>query len=95
MNTLAKFNIGAVVLHKTHGYRARIVDIDAFFQASGRPNPQAFKREFAMRNPWYRLAVENSTVVTYVEEPYLELLNPGAQAKPLFFLSEAMKKNSH
>lgn len=49
-------------------YRAIIVDVDPLFQASGRYNPQAQKREFATRNPWYRLLVDDSSQITYVEE---------------------------
>ena len=68
MNRVAKFNIGDLVVHKRQGYRAVIVDIDPLFQASGRYNPQACKRKFAQRNPWYRLLVDNSSQMTYVEE---------------------------
>lgn len=67
----AKFNIGDVVVHKRQGYRAVIVDVDPIFQASGRYNPQACKREFAQRNPWYRLLVDESNQMTYVEECWL------------------------
>lgn len=72
MDKTAKFNIGDFVVHKRHGYRAIIVDVDPLFQASGRYNPQASKRDFAGRNPWYRLLVDDSSLETYVEECYLE-----------------------
>ncbi|KTD18689.1 putative DNA-binding protein hemimethylated [Legionella lansingensis] len=65
---LAKFNVGDRVIHKRHGYRAVVIDVDPFFQASGRYNPQVSKREFATRNPWYRLLVDESSQMTYVEE---------------------------
>lgn len=68
MENVAKFSIGALVVHKRQGYRAVVVDIDPLFQASGRYNPQASKREFAQRNPWYRLLVDESSLTTYVEE---------------------------
>lgn len=71
MDKIAKFNIGDYVIHRQQGYRAVVADIDPLFQASGRPNPQAKKREFACRNPWYRLLVDNSSQVTYVEECHL------------------------
>lgn len=71
MNKVAKFNIGEVVIHKRSRYRAIIADIDPLFQASGQYNPQAEKREFATRNPWYRLLVDDSNQVTYVEETML------------------------
>lgn len=71
MNTSAKFNIGDLVIHKRQGYRAVVVDVDPLFQASGRYNPQALKREFSQKNPWYRLLVDNSNQMTYVEEPLL------------------------
>jgi heat shock protein HspQ len=71
MNKLAKFNIGAVVIHKRIRYRAIVVDIDPLFQASGVYNPQAVKHEFATRNPWYRLLVDESSQMTYVEENML------------------------
>lgn len=67
-HTVAKFNIGDCVIHQQLGYRAVVVDIDPYFQASGRYNPQAQKRAFACRNPWYRLLVDDSSQVTYVEE---------------------------
>ena len=68
MSRLAKFSIGDLVVHKRHGYRAVVVDVDPLFQASGRYNPQAIKREFCTRNPWYRLLVDGSSQMTYVEE---------------------------
>ncbi|RAP37519.1 MULTISPECIES: heat shock protein HspQ [Legionella] len=73
MTKEAKFNIGDCVRHQQHGYRAVIVDIDPLFQASGRYNPQASKREFAARSPWYRLLVDESSQITYVEECHLIL----------------------
>ena len=72
MKHCAKFNIGDIVLHKQQKYRAVIIDIDPLFQASGRYNPQAKARPFAHKNPWYRLLVDNSNQMTYVEEPFLE-----------------------
>ena len=71
MSKSAKFNIGDIVVHKKQGYRAVIVDIDPLFQASGRYNPQSETREFAQRNPWYRLLIDNTSQMTYVEEPFL------------------------
>lgn len=75
MDKEARFNIGDIVLHKKQGYRAVIIDIDPLFQASGRFNPQALKKGFADRKPWYRLLVDESTQMTYVEE---QLLLPDA-----------------
>lgn len=71
MNKTAKFNIGDLVMHTRHGYRAVVVDVDPLFQASGRYNPQACKRDFSQRNPWYRLLVDSCSQETYVEEPLL------------------------
>ncbi|MDI1351904.1 MAG: heat shock protein HspQ, partial [bacterium] len=51
--------------------RAIVVDVDPLFQASGTYNPQASKHEFATRNPWYRLLVDDSSQMTYVEEVLL------------------------
>lgn len=68
MNKVAKFNIGDVVVHKRIRYRAIVVDVDPLFQASGGYNPQAEKHDFATRNPWYRLLVDESSQMTYVEE---------------------------
>jgi heat shock protein HspQ len=68
MNRVAKFNIGDVVLHQRQGYRAVVIDVDPLFQASGRYNPQVSKRPFSTRNPWYRLLVDGSSQMTYVEE---------------------------
>ncbi len=82
MDQLAKFNIGDVVLHKKQGYRAVIIDIDPLFQASGRYNPQAEKRAFAHQNPWYRLLVDETNQMTYVEEPLL-LADPEAEKNPM------------
>ena len=65
---IAQFNIGDLVFHKHSRYRAIVVDVDPLFQASGRYNPQAEKREFATRNPWYRLLFDDSSQMTYVEE---------------------------
>lgn len=73
MNKAAKYNIGERVIHVQLGYRAVIVDIDPQFQASGRVNPQAATREFATRNPWYRLLVDESNQMTYVEECFLKI----------------------
>ncbi len=71
MNKCAKFNIGEIVIHTHQGYRAVIVDVDPLFQASGRFNPQAFKRSFSIEKLWYRLLVDNSSQVTYVNESLL------------------------
>ena len=71
MDKKAKFNVGELVTHLRQGYRAVIVDIDPLFQASGQYNPQACKRDFSKNNPWYRLLVDGSSLVTYVEEPLL------------------------
>lgn len=68
MDKVAKYNIGDWVRHTRQGYRGVIVDVDPLFQASGHYNPQAPVREFATRNPWYRLLVDGSSQVTYVEE---------------------------
>jgi heat shock protein HspQ len=68
MDKMAQFNIGDLVIHKSSRYRAIVVDVDPLFQASGHYNPQAPKREFATRNPWYRLLVDDSNQMTYVEE---------------------------
>lgn len=68
MDKIAKFNIGDLVVHKRIRYRAIVVDVDPLFQASGHYNPQAVKRDFATRNPWYRLLVDDSSQMTYVEE---------------------------
>jgi heat shock protein HspQ len=72
MKDTAKFNLGEHVIHINQGYSAVIVDVDPYFQASGRYNPQALKREFATRNPWYRLLVDNTSQLTYVEECLLK-----------------------
>lgn len=71
MDKIAKFNIGDFVIHKRIRYRAIVVDADPLFQASGQYNPQADKHEFATRNPWYRLLVDDSSQMTYVEENML------------------------
>ena len=68
MSRTAKFNIGDLVMHKRKGYRAVVIDVDPLFQASGRYNPQSLTRDFCKRNPWYRLLVDNSSQMTYVEE---------------------------
>jgi len=75
----SKFNIGDLVVHQRQGYRAVIIDIDPLFQASGRYNPQAYKRPFSNQNPWYRLLVDDSSQETYVEEPLL-ILDTSQQA---------------
>lgn len=71
MNKIAKFNIGDLVIHKRSRYRAIVVDIDPMFQASGQYNPQAHKHQFTTRHPWYRLLVDDSAQITYVEENLL------------------------
>lgn len=75
MDKSAKYNVGDLVVHTRQGYRAVVVDVDPLFQASGRYNPQACKRDFSIRNPWYRLLVDGSSQITYVEEPLLALDN--------------------
>lgn len=72
MQKYAKFNIGEQVIHINFHYRAIIIDADPLFLASGRLNPQTFKRAFATKNPWYRLLVDKSQQITYVEECFLE-----------------------
>ena len=75
-----KFNIGDVVIHKRIRYRAVVVDVDPLFQASGKYNPQADHHEFATRNPWYLLLVDESSQMTYVEEC---LLIPDTSQQPV------------
>jgi heat shock protein HspQ len=79
MQKQAKFNIGDLVLHKRMRYRAIVVDADALFQASGY-NAQAIEYPFAIRNPWYRLLVDGSSQVTYVEE---NMLIPDPSQQPI------------
>jgi heat shock protein HspQ len=74
---VAKFNIGNWVRHTRQGYRAVVIDVDPIFQASGHYNPQAAVREFANRNPWYRLLVDGCSQMTYVEECHLRLDGQG------------------
>lgn len=71
MNKIAKFNIGDFVIHIKQGYHAVIVDADPIFRASGRFNPQSLTREFSTKTTWYRLLVDDSNLVTYVEEAAL------------------------
>lgn len=78
MDKIAKFNIGDLVLHKRIRYRAIVVDVDPLFQASGNYNPQAKEHDFATRNPWYRLLVDDSSQMTYVEECML-IADPSEQ----------------
>lgn len=73
MARIAKFKIGDIVMHKRQGYRAVVVDVDPVFQASGHFNPQSLKRNFSVRTPWYRLLVDESAQITYVEEASIEL----------------------
>jgi heat shock protein HspQ len=82
MGQHAKFNIGDIVFHKKQGYRAVIVDIDPIFQASGQYNPRACQSAFAHQNPWYRLLVDESSQMAYVEEPLL-LFDKKTQKKPI------------
>ena len=72
MDKTAKFNIGDWIQHVRKGYRGVVVDVDPLFQASGRFNPQALTRAFATRNPWYRVLVDGSNQLTYVEECEIE-----------------------
>jgi heat shock protein HspQ len=74
MEKEAHFNIGDIVIHKKQGYRAIVVDVDPIFQSSGRYNPGAIKK-FKNRNPWYRLLVDESNQMTYVEECSLSLFD--------------------
>lgn len=96
MEKIARFNIGALVIHKQSRYRALVVDVDPLFQASGRYNPQAHKHAFAIRSPWYRLLVDNSNQMTYVEE---SMLIPDPSQSPInnpqvdFYLSNV--QNQH
>lgn len=78
MDKVAKFNIGDLVMHKRIRYRAIVIDVDPIFQASGSYNPQAEKHDFAKRNPWYRLLVDDSNQMTYVEECML-IADPSKQ----------------
>ena len=70
MNKEAKYNIGTIVRHTKLGYIGVIVDIDPIFQASGTYNPRAEKMK-SEQAPWYRLLVDESNQVAYVEEALL------------------------
>src|SRR5690242_15271917 len=98
MNKIAQFNIGDLVIHKYSRYRAIVVDVDPLFQASGRYNPQASKREFATRNPWYRLLVDDSSQIAYVEECMLIADNsqlPINNPHIMFYLKEQGGQYTH
>lgn len=92
MEKLAKFNIGDIVVHNIQGYRAQIIDIDPLFQASGHYNPAAIRKGMAERKPWYRLLIDDSEQMTYVEECYLEL---DSQALPIQNPKVAAYLNKH
>ena len=79
MEKKATFNIGDIVTHNKKGYQAIIVDIDPLFQASGRYNPAAMKRGFNDRKPWYRLLIDDSKQMTYVEESSLTIAPSNTQ----------------
>ncbi len=68
----ALFNIGEMLTHKTQGYWAIVVDIDANFQPSGKINPHIQADKLEKKGPWYRLLVHKSSLVTYVSESELE-----------------------
>lgn len=69
----AKFSLGQVVCHTKQAYRGVIIDIDASFQPSGSYNPIYLKHSFAIANPWYRILVDDSNLITYVSEKFLKL----------------------
>jgi heat shock protein HspQ len=71
MRNTAKFNIGDLVVHKRQGYRGVIIDVDPVFQFSGRYKHQAFTQDFSKQNPWYRLLIDESNLMTYVKESLL------------------------
>jgi heat shock protein HspQ len=75
----SRFNIGQVVTHVSHGYSAIIVDIDSLFQPSGLLNPHTIKQQFTKPGPWYRLLVNDSELVTYVDESDIQLENTTLQ----------------
>ena len=66
------FNIGQMIKHKTQGYCGIIVDIDSYFQPSGRINPHTRQDKLSKNGPWYRVLVHQSKLITYVDESELE-----------------------
>lgn len=83
MRQQAKYDIGEVVAHLKHGYRALIVDIDPIFQPSGykkhRQQADNLSKEASM--PWYRLLVDDSSHITYVEESLLKPMKGDAMVE--------------
>lgn len=75
MKRFAKFNIGDIVFHKQLGYRAVIVDIDPLFQASERYYSPVRLHHLPSEHLWYRLLVDHSSQMTYVQEEMLLLTN--------------------
>ena len=89
MSEHAKYNIGDIVSHSQHYYRGVIVDIDPCFQPSGLVQSLFLKYGVSDDEPWYRILVDRSLLITYVSEKFLEIahdLSPIDNPKLVEFL---------
>jgi heat shock protein HspQ len=67
----AKFLIGQTIIHVKQHYRGIIVDVDENFVTSqGRPLLRLGAGQ-SVNEPWYRVLVDDSDIVSYVRESML------------------------
>jgi heat shock protein HspQ len=68
----AHFSVGEVILHKRHGYRGVIIDVDATFALSEDWYEQVARSRPPKDKPWYHVLVDQAGQQTYVAERHLE-----------------------
>jgi heat shock protein HspQ len=71
--TNAQFAIGQIIHHKLFGYRGVVADVDATYLPPEEWNDQTTMSKATIETPWYRILVDGTAHMTYVEEKNLEL----------------------
>lgn len=69
----AKFEIGQNIIHIKQQYRGVVVDADEnFLTSSGHQVSTLGSTSEKSKEPWYRILVDESDVISYVRESMLE-----------------------
>ena len=76
-----KFAPGEVVVHKEHGYRGVIVEVDEVFKGPDEYHTDLLMGKRAPKDqPWYHVIVDGTDTITYVSE---RQLNKDKSGRPI------------
>ena len=64
----AEFNIGEIIFHREHDFRAVIVDVDPQFEGSEEWYDMHTSNQPPKNVPWYHVLVDEESTMAYVSE---------------------------